>query len=120
MKKRKINIILITSDKKEEYKLLGEYNPEKNIISYQESGDLLTEVVLDLNQNILIRENKDYYLQYKFIENEETENEMKLKDLNQSIKLKIKTEKFNVTNNKIEIIYTLLDSNETINYQINY
>lgn len=120
MKKRKINIILITSDKKEEYKLLGEYNSEKNIISYQESGDLLTEVVLDLNQNILIRENKDYYLQYKFIENEETENEMKLKDLNQSIKLKIKTEKFNVTNNKIEIIYTLLDSNETINYQIQY
>lgn len=120
MEKQKFIIKLVTSDNKEEYSLLGKYDQEKNIIYYQESKELLTDVSLDLNNRMLIRNNRDYYLKYKFQENEETENEIKLKDLNQSIKLKIKTEKFKITNNKVEIIYKILDSNETISYQIQY
>lgn len=120
MKRRKFNITLITSDSKEEYSLLGEYDQEKEILCYQESGSLLTEVILDLKQKTLTRENRDYYLKYNLLENEETENEIKIKDLNQSMILKLKTEKFNITDNKIEITYTVLDSNETINYQIEF
>ena len=91
MKKRKLMITLITNDTKEEYNLLGEYDEERKIITYRESKSLLTEVKLDLKKKTLIRNNNDYYLEYKFIENEETENKIKLKDLNQSIFLKIKT-----------------------------
>lgn len=120
MKKQKFIINLTTSDNTEKYSLLGEYDQVNNIIYYQESGMLLTDVSLDINNKILKRKNHDYYLEYKFLENEETENEIKLKDLNQSIIVKIKTEKFKITENKVEIIYTILDSNETISYQIEF
>ena len=120
MKKRKINIVLITNQEKEEYNLLGEYDSEKEIIIYNEHKQLLTEVKLDLKNNILIRDNRDYYLEYKLIENEETENEIKLKDLNQSIFLKIKTNEFKIEKDKIQITYTILDSNEKVTYIVKF
>ena len=120
MKKTKFNIILITNQEKEEYNLLGEYDTEKEIITYKESKELLTDVTIDLKNKTLIRENKDYYLKYKFLKNEETENEIKLKELNQSIILNIKTNKFKKENNKLEIEYIIIDSCEKINYQIKF
>lgn len=118
MKKRKFNIILTTPDDEKKYSLLGEYDQVNGIICYKESSNLLTEVVLDLNKKILTRDNLDYYLKYELIENKETKNEIRIKDLNQNMILMIKTQKFEITENKIEIIYTVLDSNETIHYQI--
>lgn len=120
MKKRKFNIILITNQEKDEYNLLGEYDQEKGIIYYNESKSLLTEVKLNLKDKILIRDNKDYYLEYRFIENKETENKIKLKDLNQSLMIKIKTEIFEVSDNSVKIDYEVLDSNEKISYQIKF
>ena len=120
MKKRKLIITLITNEASEEYNLLGEYDEEKEIITYNESKDLLTEVKLDIKERILERDNHNYYLKYKFVENEKTENEIRLKDLNQSIFLKIKTDSFKLKDNKVEIIYTILDSNEQVNYQIKF
>jgi len=119
MKKRKFNIILITDDNKKEYNLLGEYDKEKNIIYYNESGNLITNMIIDLNNKILTRENKDYLIKYKLIEKKETTNEIIIKDLDKTIELKIKTEKFEITENKIEIEYILLDSNEKVTYIIN-
>lgn len=120
MKKRKLTITLITANEKEEYNLLGEYDLEKEIICYQESKSLLTEVILNLKQKTLTRENRDYYLKYELLEGKVTENEIRIKDLNQSMILKIKTEKFEIKDNKVEIIYNLLDSEETIHYQIKF
>lgn len=120
MKKRKLIITLITNEMQEEYNLLGEYDKENEIITYSESNSLLTEVKLNLKDKVLTRENKDYYLKYKFIENEETENEIKVKELNQSIFLKIKTDKFKVEENKVEIIYTIVDSDEQVIYKIEF
>lgn len=120
MKKRKLIITLITINTKEEYNLLGEYDQENGIITYDENNNITTKVKLDLKRKLLIRDNHDYYLMYKLIENEETENEIRMKELNQSLSLKIKTDKFKVTDNKVEIIYTILDSKETIQYQIEF
>lgn len=120
MKKRKLNITLITNGIHDEYNLLGEYDEVNKIITYNESNELLTEVKLNLKDKILTRENKDYYLEYKFIENEETENEIKLKELNQSISLKIKTSKFDINDNQLEIIYTILDSKEKVTYIVKF
>lgn len=120
MKKRKLNITLITNEKESEYNLLGEYDTEKKVITYSESNELLTDVKIDLKERVLVRENKDYCLKYKFIENEETENEINLKELNQKIYIKIKTDKFELSENKLEIIYTILDSNERVTYIIKF
>lgn len=120
MKKRKLNITLITNEKEEEYNLLGEYDTEKKVITYSESNELLTDVKINLKERVLVRENKDYYLEYRFIENEETENKIKLKELNQSLYLKIITDKFELSENKLEIEYTILDSNEKITYIIKF
>lgn len=120
MKKRKLNIILITSGTPDEYNLLGEYDEINKVITYSESTDLLTEVKLNLKDKILTRENKDYYLEYKFIENEETENEINLKELNQILYLRIKTDRFKIEENKVEITYTILDSNEKVTYIVKF
>lgn len=120
MKKRKMHITIITNDEKQEYNLLGEYDDKDRMISYQESSSLLTTVKLDLENQKLVRKNKDYSLVYQFQENKITENEIRIKQFNQSMILKIKTEKFLVTENKVEIIYILLDSNEKVSYEIKF
>ena len=110
----------ITNEKEDEYNLLGEYDELNKIITYNESNEFLTEVKLNLKEKILTRENKDYHLEYKFTINEETENEINLKELNQSLFLKIKTEKFEIEENKVEIRYTIVDSNEKITYIVKF
>ncbi len=120
MKKRKLHITLVSNRKKHEYNLLGEYDVENKIIFYEESKELLTKVTLDLKNHILIRDNKDYYLCYHFLEHQETENELTIKSLNQKIFLKIQTEKYFVSDQKIEIIYTILDSEEKIKYIVEF
>lgn len=120
MKKRKMHITLRTNDVNEEYNLLGEYDEEHKVLSYQEKKELVTIVKIDLLKKCLSRENKDYSLHYHFQENKVTSNSFHLKEINQNMIIKIKTEKFLVTKNKIEIQYTLLDSNEKVNYQVEF
>lgn len=118
MKKRKFNITLITDNIKKEYNLLGEYDKDNNIIYYNESGSLITSMTIDLNNKILIRENKDYLIKYNLLENKETTNKVTIKELNKTLDIRIKTEKFEITETKIEIEYILLDSNEKVTYII--
>ena len=120
MKKRKLRITIIANNSKEEYSVLGIYDIEKQRLEYQENNNLITHVILDLKNRILVRENKDYYLEYQLLENKETENKIDIKEFNQSMILKIMTEKFNIKNNKVEIIYILLDSNEKVQYIIEF
>lgn len=119
MPKRKFNITLITDDIRKEYNLLGEYDKASNIISYIETVPLITSMTIDLNNKILIRENKDYLIKYKLLENQETNNKIKIKELNKILELRVKTEKFEITKDRIEIKYIVLDSNEKVTYIIN-
>ena len=120
MKKIKLNITIITNQAKEEYNLLGEYDKENKIITYTESNNLLTTMLININNHKLIRENKDYYIEYNLIENKETDNIIRVKDINHELKLKIKTEKFELKENKLEIKYKVIDSNEDITYIIKF
>lgn len=115
MKKKKLTIILINNEIREEYNLLASYDENKKIITYNESKDLLTEVTLDLKEKKLIRNNKDYLIECNFIENKEI---IELKELNNKIILDIKTDIFKIDNSQIEIKYEILDSNEVIDYLI--
>lgn len=120
MKKKKLTIHLITSTTQEQYNILGEYDKENGKIIYQESKNLLTDVVLDLNNKILTRKNKDYCLNYHLLEDKVTENEVIINDLQKSLYLNIKTNKFEITDNKVEIKYSILDSNEKIHYIVEF
>ena len=119
MKKKKLKIVLITNQETNEYNLLGEYDEKNNIIYYNEKSKLVNKMQIDLKNKILIRENKDYLIKYNLLENKETINKINIKELNQYLDIKIKTEKFKITGNKIEIKYILVDSNEKVTYIIN-
>ena len=120
MRKRKIHITFRTNSYDTEYNLLGEYDKEHNILTYLENSSLVTKVTIDLNQQELRRDNKDYQLIYHFLENEITDNSILLKEMNQKFCLKLKTEKFSFSQNKLEIIYILLDNEEKVIYQIEF
>lgn len=119
MKKRKIKVTLITNDQKEEYNLLGKYDLSKNIIYYNENKSMQTKVTLDLNNKLLTRDNKEITLKLLFT-NKETTNNLFIKDLNKYLTIKIKTEKYKLTTNSVEISYIILDSNELITYKIEF
>lgn len=120
MELRKIKVTLITNTTKEEYNLLGKYDLSKNIITYNENKQLQTKVILDLNSRSLTRDNKDLKVDLLFAENGETTNELFIKELNKYLTIKIKTEYYNLTENSIEIVYIILDSNDKITYKIEF
>ena len=120
MELRKIKVTLITNTTKEEYNLLGKYDLSKNIITYNENKQLQTRVILDLNSRSLSRDNKDLKVDLLFDENGETSNELFIKELNKYLTVKIKTESYNLTENSIEIVYIILDSNDKITYKIEF
>ena len=120
MKKIKIKVTLMTNDIKDEYTTIANYDDEKSIISYQEKKDIVTNVELNLKNKELIRENKDFIMKYKFKLNEETTNQIYLKELEKYIDVKLKTKNYNYNNNKLEIEYILIDSNENVYYKIEY
>lgn len=120
MELRKIKVTLITNTTKEEYNLLGKYDLSKNIINYNENKQLQTKVILDINAKRLTRDNKDLKIDLLFDEANETNNSMHIKKLNKYLNIKIKTESYNLTENSIEIIYIILDSNDRIIYKIEF
>lgn len=120
MEKRKIKVTLITNEKHEEYNLLGKYDLSKNIIYYNENKDMQTKVILDLDNKILTRDNKEMTLKLLFTQNKTTTNNLFIKDLNKYLTIKIKTEKYELTPNSIDISYIILDSNDKIIYKVEF
>ena len=89
----------------------------KNKISYIIDNtkyrlDLLTEKI------ILKRESNEFIHSMVFKENKETKTEYYIKTLNTSLDIKILTTKINITDNKIEINYKIIDSNSEYIYLI--
>lgn len=108
---QKYKILVTISKEKEENKSLLEaiYNKEKNYLYYVEDDKEKTVNIYDYNQNILKRDNLKLYLELNFLKNEITKNKMLIKDLNNSINLEIKTEKIEIKNKDVTIIYKLND-----------
>ena len=116
MNLKKLHIILITDNTKQEYNLLGKCN--KDIISYNESGTLKSNLILNLKEKTLVKENIDYKITLIFDKDNITTNEVYLKKEEKILKLELETIKYEVTNSKIEIKYKVLDSEEVIEYII--
>lgn len=120
MKKMKLKITMITQNQKIEYITIGNYDSDKKELSYQEKQEIVTDVKLNLEKHKLIRDNKDFTMEYQFEVNNKTINTIYLKELGKTIDIQIKTEKYYYDNNKIEIEYILIDSNDKIYYEVEY
>lgn len=86
-----------------------------NIIKYY---DKKVKVEIDLKAFSLKRTNDDYELFLPF--NEQEKGYYHLKDINQFIELKVTTEKLEISDNHLKIVYRLSISDEIYNFEIDY
>ncbi|MBQ6135211.1 MAG: hypothetical protein IJI60_02725 [Bacilli bacterium] len=105
MPKIKIRVSIIQEEKETKEEVNAIY--QDNIFKYQE--DKKTKVILDLNQNILLRENKELKMKYIFQEKEETDGIIESKELGKKIMVKIKTKKIERKENDIKITFQVED-----------
>lgn len=108
---KKAKISLITKKEKIIYNVEIEIKNDK--ISYKENNDKLTNVLYDIKNKILIREDKDIYMEYDFNINKAS---VYIKELKKEVNLLLKTKNIISNNKKINIEY-LLD-NELYSYVI--
>lgn len=73
-------------------------------INYSEPDLNKTNVFLDLDNKILIRENKDIYLEYDF---KNSKGSIYIKELRNNIDISIDVERYLVNDKKIEIVYLI-------------
>ena len=118
MKKEKFHILLITNNIKEEYNLLGNYDRKSRLIEFYETNKLRSKITINIDNHLLIKENIDYKITLDLDTSKETLGEVFLTKENGSVKLKIKTDTFELSNNKLSMKYTIIDSKEEIIYEI--
>lgn len=116
MKLKKLHIILITDSEKLEYNLLGKC--DENTISYTESGALKSNLVFDLKENTLTKDNIDYKITLRFDKKKITSNEIYIKKEDKILNIELETIEYKLTKSKIELKYKIIDSNEKIEYII--
>ena len=82
----------------------GTLDNEKNLIQYQDDKALLT---IFLDDNIMLRETEDTILSYKFVENEKTNFEVFLKDLQQTDFVPMEAFTIHKDRESFEVIYEI-------------
>ena len=124
-----IKVYIENNDEKIVFDCNAIYLKDKNIIKYQEKDK--TNVTLNIKDNILIRENKEIYMQYKFIKNKSSKNKVLIKELNKEIEEydinDLIKEQLEVVINTLELInredcyevkYELVDNHDTFVYKV--
>lgn len=81
---------------------------EENI-KYKEPDE--TTVTYQYNNNTLLRENKELRMKYPFDLNRRTTGEIEVKELDQSMKIKIDTNKLERKKHNIEIDFSIEEKN---------
>lgn len=97
------------------YIVKGIIDEKRNILTYEDKDNARVSLFMDLNK--LIRENDKYKIDLYFIENENTESRMLLKENNAYVVFNIKT--LNLKSNKyyFSVKYTV-EEGETISYSL--
>ena len=112
--KLRINSKLKSNEKDYEVMCDGEIN--NDIIKYMDN-DVLVEI--DLVNNIMKRNSKDYELIFNFLKDEETSSILNLKDLEQTINMKLYTIDVIKKEGYYFINYELNDD-ELFEFELNY
>ncbi len=107
-----------TNSSNDEYNLLGEYDKENNIIEFYESNSIRSKINIDTNNHTLVKENIDYKITLDLDKSKETNGEVYLKKEDKTLNLTLKTNKFELKNNKLSMNYIILESDEEIIYEI--
>lgn len=100
-----IKVTLITPQETLEKNYNAIFQPQHNMIVYQEQDKTITKI--NLKERKLKRENDDVIMYYSFIEKQNTKGIIKIKKLKRELILKINTKKIIQNKNNIEIIYEL-------------
>lgn len=90
---------------------------KNNKLTYIENG---IKVEYDLDKDTLHRSSDAFDMNYNFILNKETVNEIYIKDIGKSVDIKLITLDLQKDDKKIDITYRLTDDDNTIRYIINY
>lgn len=88
-------------------------NKEK--ISYQ-NNNTIYKLLLSDKKTLLIRETEEFIHKFVFDLDNITKSEYYIKELNTSIDISIKTTKLNISENRIEIDYEIIDNNNQYSY----
>ena len=78
------------------------------------------KVIYDLENDTLHRSSDAFDMNYNFILNKETTNEIYIKDIGKSVDIKLVTLDLQKDDKRIDITYRLTDDDNTIRYIINY
>ena len=92
-------------------KNISTFNKEKNILKFNIDNDSYN---IDLDKFILIKDNSESSLNFKFNDKKETNGTYYIKDINITMDAKIKTNKLIYKDNKLEINYELYLQDEYI------
>lgn len=88
-----------------------------NQLKYKEDDTL---VIVDFINGKMLREDDDKKIEYKFIKNSETLNDLVIKKSNYHIKIPILTKVFEFSDSSCFIEYQLVLEEKTVNYKISW
>lgn len=89
----------------------------KNKISYLDDNTSYKITIID-KEIMLIRDNEEFTHKFMFNIDKITQSEYYIKELNTSIKVKVKTNKIIQNEKKIMIEYEIIDSNDKYSYTL--
>ena len=89
----------------------------KNKISYLDDNTSYKITIID-KEIMLIRDNEEFTHKFMFNIDKITQSDYYIKDLNTSIKVKVKTNKIIQNEKKIMIEYEIIDSNDKYSYTL--
>lgn len=109
----KVKLTNLTENKEDFIDTNGIKN--SNTISYV-NDNIKHKIIIDSNKITLLRENNEFSHGMIFEENNTNSSEYYLKDSKYSIEFNIQTTKLKIDNNKIDITYKILESENIYNY----
>ena len=114
--RRKIKLFgyLKSNEKKYEFSTIGQINNE--IILYQDND---VNFKFDIENDIMKRIHNDYELEFVFVKNSKTINQLRLKELNQTIDMDLYTIDIVKKDNYYFVSYEL-NNDELFEFELNY
>lgn len=90
---------------------------KSNIISYI-NNNIKHKLIIEENKIILQRENEEFSHEIIFDENKTKKTEYYLKELHHSLEFNIETKSINISDNKIDVTYKIIETGNIYNYLI--
>ncbi len=113
--------VTLTMKEQEELKSVfpGEYNEKEETLVIHDSKNKVT-MEMDFKKKKLTRETKEFLLTIPFLKGKETKLTIELLDTKQILELSILTEIYEYKERKLRVKYKMIESNEWIEYQIEF